>query len=1277
MHDKSVDSRKVVVEDVIYLDDFDVVVYTTILPKSSNIYISHTIPLHVHSQAPRTSSILTGKQNDSHPEQAIEELAQEVLKYQFLATLKGHKNGYPPTICYVEETGCLLSGEKNEKEISTTGQLATEAQKSRLYAPNVHPKVRVEKATREQIYADYTLRQQTLASQQSRMTEILIWNLQQHLVHIQQGKYPITILPARRFDAHTASILDIAYMPAAQLIATCSTDQTIRLFDPISSSVSLTGPLQIPIVQTKPGYYDYLPQETTNSNRSFREIKRINIAPTTCYKLQVLELTANAPSRQETENSKKTEAAAGSIEWLVALKLTPPQAVGMKKQSLGIISGYGMERVKLRVPAIRVDDPVPEEVYQDCESEIQERRKKAVILFQSVLPYNLEHLQANVALQTAQMNKLADLFKEAMLNRTNGKYMSQKPLKEVFHILLEIPERKKYGNLIRQKGRNLILSVSEVYFYLKKYFQIHPTNLSQVMFAKCVKSFKEDHSKTLIEGIRKWQSEALNVYAGYIRKYGISEDIMQFAETPNNYLSKAQLIKYLKSINLKLEEKQFEEVVNEIDASNSNRVSLQQLQQFFSDEIKHFNMMKFRKPNPNIEAIREKIIPYKKLRLHEAFGVADEFGDGYITKKQFLDSFTRAGLSIDLEILNYCFEMASEKFMPSDTEKIISITSFLREVLTEKESKELKEMISTLGKISSSLTYRDIDLELLFASEHLSKLDLTAIPEKLVDYLEKNEFISRLKFLNLTELLDSEITKIANYLAVKQINKDKQLAVPIIYLKDYIHHIKHLPSAARKNAASLENLLTVMCGKLLFNETRFRKQCEEIAEIIDGSITPIDLRSVLLANGIIDKHAGLFVEKLTDLKSINLNELLTRMKNEVILHYKTKYNKAYSIPGQSDAEIPQINFLDGLREALMENRQGIRISPDQLINKCKIFDKLGNDRIKLFHMLNVIKHNLVGIEEMTLAGIQFELTINHPDEYIDYKEFFNTFSIVEDSIIASPVKDPKIEKMLKEYDEILSRILAITVNQKASLLKACEAFDPNHNNRINKEQMQKALGWLGVNLNESEIDCLFKMSPKDFSTEELLYKELIELVTFSEKVVPYYDRLQWVNARKDITNQEHWKILADNLSQIEFLIRKEMPERKHIFPAETFRICLTEANISLTPDEIDAVTSYAIKGSQKEIINIASSQEGEKLINLTAFSQSLSQFLRGSPDHKGDSSPYRRSLTYKSPDKAKSLIVKKESDLINKIRSYFQNIGISFFDYFSVELPDCKEKKEQ
>jgi hypothetical protein len=70
-----------------------------------------------------------------------------------------------------------------------------------------------------------------------------------------------------------------------------STDQTIRFFDPVSTSYELTDPSNIPHAMQRPGYYRPLVKETTKGNITFKEVKRIYTGTdTSCYSLRCLNI---------------------------------------------------------------------------------------------------------------------------------------------------------------------------------------------------------------------------------------------------------------------------------------------------------------------------------------------------------------------------------------------------------------------------------------------------------------------------------------------------------------------------------------------------------------------------------------------------------------------------------------------------------------------------------------------------------------------------------------------------------------------------------------------------------------------------------------------------------------------------------------------------------------------------------------------------------------------------------------------------------------------------
>jgi hypothetical protein len=99
---------------------------------------------------------------------------------------------------------------------------------------------------------------------------------------------------------------------------TASTDQTIKFFDPVSTSYELTDPSNNPHAQMRPGHYRPLQREQTRSNVTFKEVKRIYTgSDTSCYALRCLSIPNIAPDPQNPELKSQ-------IEWLVALKLGKP-----------------------------------------------------------------------------------------------------------------------------------------------------------------------------------------------------------------------------------------------------------------------------------------------------------------------------------------------------------------------------------------------------------------------------------------------------------------------------------------------------------------------------------------------------------------------------------------------------------------------------------------------------------------------------------------------------------------------------------------------------------------------------------------------------------------------------------------------------------------------------------------------------------------------------------------------------------------------------------------
>eukprot|EP00828_Plagiopyla_frontata_P022627 TRINITY_DN29223_c0_g1_i2.p1 TRINITY_DN29223_c0_g1~~TRINITY_DN29223_c0_g1_i2.p1 ORF type:complete len:616 (-),score=92.06 TRINITY_DN29223_c0_g1_i2:212-2059(-) len=94
--------QKIVIENIIYLEDFDIFVYTLQNPQTSLIFISTTKNVKEFQQ----------KQQQGSSGSSFDSAKSELFENKLLARLDGHESNLPPTIMYCYESGCLVSGEK-------------------------------------------------------------------------------------------------------------------------------------------------------------------------------------------------------------------------------------------------------------------------------------------------------------------------------------------------------------------------------------------------------------------------------------------------------------------------------------------------------------------------------------------------------------------------------------------------------------------------------------------------------------------------------------------------------------------------------------------------------------------------------------------------------------------------------------------------------------------------------------------------------------------------------------------------------------------------------------------------------------------------------------------------------------------------------------------------------------------------------------------------------------------------------------------------------------
>ena len=158
-----------------------------------------------------------------------------------------------------------------------------------------------------------------------------------------------------------------------------------------------------------------------------------------------------------------------SVEWVVALKLgkqSPIMTKESKAAQMGFIVGYGVDRVKIEVPARHHDDIVPPYINKQCSDMVTARREKVVQTFAKQLSVHTAAIQKMNAGQSVKIEEIRGLFMQAILNRQGEKYVNPEPLRKIYQIILKLPARQQFQGFLASSGCSDKLSVSETFLYL-------------------------------------------------------------------------------------------------------------------------------------------------------------------------------------------------------------------------------------------------------------------------------------------------------------------------------------------------------------------------------------------------------------------------------------------------------------------------------------------------------------------------------------------------------------------------------------------------------------------------------------------------------------------------------------------------------------------------------------------------------------------------------------------------------------------------------------------
>lgn len=309
--------------------------------------------------------------------------------------------------------------------------------------------------------------------------------------------------------------------------------------------------------------------------------------------------------------------------------------------------------------------------------------------------------------------------------------------------MLKLPDRTKFQSFLASSGCSDKLSVSETFFYLQKFQQIHPLRTTQIEFERSIQEFHNKHQRQFVKGIKRWPKQSVQRFADYIRRHGLDSAYLQ---TGNNagkqftaFCTRDRFTQYFQEvINRRGEhftDLEIDSILNDLDPFFTGVIQLRLVQKVYEEEIQFYRRTNLSRPNEILEDIRTRVFPNRRVALQQALASADAEGDGYLKKSQFIQAFQQAGVSMDLRTLEFLFDVLSETFTLPKTEyepregsagdagesgtseKVMALNFFLSKLFRPHESREMDEVEQTLGQVKAALVYKGLDFSIVFAEQ--------------------------------------------------------------------------------------------------------------------------------------------------------------------------------------------------------------------------------------------------------------------------------------------------------------------------------------------------------------------------------------------------------------------------------------------------------------------------------------------------------------------------------------------------------------------------------
>jgi len=265
---------------------------------------------------------------------------------------------------------------------------------------------------------------------------------------------------------------------------------------------------------------------------------------------------------------------------------------------------------------------------------------------------------------------------------------------------------------------------------------------------------------------------------------------------------------------------------------------------------------------------------------------------------------------------------------------------------------------------------------------------------------------------------------------------------------------------------------------------------------------------------------------------------------------------------------------------------GSRVKLSEIVEKMMQFDQGSTGKVKIYHFINVLKHNYPNIfDTATLVGLQFELESLNDDNCVDYKEFVNIFMDKQEEHSLMEIKlDKRSTYQISDYEDLLSNISHHIKEQNLEMHRIFKIF-MKQGNSISYGDLKKIMELIQFPLNELQFRLLVNFADEN-GEGHIPAMDLASQIQYAKQIAPSFDINKWMVASRALNGR--FLILERILLKID-LIKDTIASdpsidtgsHSGVMTGEQFYNLLKEIGMDLSENDVDLAIQYAIRGSRR------------------------------------------------------------------------------------------------